>query len=33
VSNWVFLSDDEKRAIWERITRDGTAMRFRNDRL
>ena len=28
VSNWVFLSDEEKRAIWERITREGTAMRF-----
>jgi predicted Fe-S protein YdhL (DUF1289 family) len=28
VSNWVFMTDDEKRAVWERITRDGTAMRF-----
>ncbi|RKP54713.1 DUF1289 domain-containing protein [Pararobbsia silviterrae] len=28
VSNWVFLSPEEKRAIWERITREGTAMRF-----
>jgi predicted Fe-S protein YdhL (DUF1289 family) len=28
VSNWVFLSDEEKRAVWERIAREGTAMRF-----
>ncbi|MBU6494086.1 MAG: DUF1289 domain-containing protein [Burkholderiales bacterium] len=28
VSNWVFLTDAEKQAIWERITREGTAMRF-----
>lgn len=28
VSNWVFFSDQEKQAIWERITREGTAMRF-----
>ena len=28
VSNWVFFSDEEKAAVWERITRDGTAMRF-----
>ncbi|MET3819789.1 putative Fe-S protein YdhL (DUF1289 family) [Burkholderia ambifaria] len=28
VSNWVFLSDDEKRAVWERIKREGTAMRL-----
>jgi predicted Fe-S protein YdhL (DUF1289 family) len=28
VSNWVFLSDEEKQAIWERITREGTARRF-----
>jgi predicted Fe-S protein YdhL (DUF1289 family) len=33
VSNWVFLSDDEKRAVWERITRDGTAMRFKYDKI
>jgi predicted Fe-S protein YdhL (DUF1289 family) len=33
VSNWVFLSDDEKRAIWERITREGTAMRFTRDKV
>ncbi len=29
VSNWVFLSDAEKQAVWERIRREGTAMRFR----
>ncbi|MFJ2991047.1 DUF1289 domain-containing protein [Pandoraea sp. NPDC087047] len=28
VSNWVFFSDQEKAAVWERITREGTAMRF-----
>ncbi|KVU37401.1 hypothetical protein WK68_17190 [Burkholderia ubonensis] len=33
VSNWVFLSDDEKRAVWERISREGTAMRFQYDKL
>ncbi|PRF94730.1 DUF1289 domain-containing protein [Burkholderia multivorans] len=33
VSNWVFMSDDEKRAVWGRITHEGTAMRFRNDKL
>ncbi|ABX15196.1 protein of unknown function DUF1289 [Burkholderia multivorans ATCC 17616] len=33
VSNWVFMSDDEKRSVWARITREGTAMRFRNDKL
>ena len=32
VSNWVFLTDEEKRAVWERIERDGTAMRFQKDR-
>ena len=29
VSNWVLLSDEEKQAVWERITREGTARRFR----
>ncbi|MDF9431575.1 DUF1289 domain-containing protein [Cupriavidus gilardii] len=28
VSNWVFMSDAEKQAVWERITREGTARRF-----
>ena len=31
VSNWVFYSEAEKQAIWERITREGTAWRFRQD--
>ncbi|WP_423197074.1 MULTISPECIES: DUF1289 domain-containing protein [unclassified Cupriavidus] len=29
VSNWVFFSDEEKQAVWERITAEGTARRFR----
>lgn len=29
VSNWVFLSEEEKQVVWERITREGTARRFR----
>jgi len=29
VSNWVFFSDEEKQAVWERITHEGTARRFR----
>ena len=33
VSNWVFMSDEEKRAVWTRIEQEGTAMRFQNDRL
>lgn len=28
VSNWVFMSDEEKQAVWERITREGKARRF-----
>jgi len=28
VSNWVFLSDEEKRAVWHRINAEGTALRF-----
>ncbi|WP_354682216.1 DUF1289 domain-containing protein [Cupriavidus necator] len=31
VSNWVFFSDEEKQAIWARITREGTARRFQTD--
>lgn len=30
VSNWVFMSDEEKQAVWERITRERTAIRFQN---
>lgn len=29
VSNWVFFSDEEKRVVWDRITREGTARRFK----
>jgi len=29
VCNWVFLSPDEKKKVWERITAEGTAMRFK----
>jgi predicted Fe-S protein YdhL (DUF1289 family) len=28
VANWVFMSDEEKRAIWARVTEEGTAVRF-----
>lgn len=28
VSNWVFLSQEEKDSVWKRIRADGTAMRF-----
>lgn len=28
VSNWVFLGQEEKDAVWKRIRADGTAMRF-----
>jgi predicted Fe-S protein YdhL (DUF1289 family) len=31
VSNWVFMSDEQKAAVWERIAREGTAMRFMRD--
>ncbi|MDA0572335.1 DUF1289 domain-containing protein [Burkholderia gladioli] len=33
VANWVFMSEEEKAAIWERITLDGTAMRFKYDKI
>lgn len=29
VSNWVFMDDTEKQAVWERITREGKGKRFR----
>jgi uncharacterized protein len=32
VSNWVFYSEDEKRAIWNRIVGEGKAMRFVRER-
>lgn len=25
VDNWVFLSDEEKAAVWQRISQDGSA--------
>ncbi|MCY0388161.1 DUF1289 domain-containing protein [Robbsia sp. Bb-Pol-6] len=28
VANWVFLSEEEKRAIWERVTREASSVRF-----
>ncbi|AEA60874.1 DUF1289 domain-containing protein [Burkholderia gladioli] len=33
VANWVFMSEEEKAAVWERITLDGTAMRFKYDKI
>ncbi|WP_246795002.1 DUF1289 domain-containing protein [Burkholderia perseverans] len=33
VANWVFMSEEEKAAVWARITREGTAMRFQYDKL
>jgi predicted Fe-S protein YdhL (DUF1289 family) len=33
VANWVFMTDDEKRTVWERIEREGTAMRFKYDKI
>ena len=30
VSNWVAMSPAEKKGVWERITLEGTAMRFTN---
>ncbi|MDR8757874.1 DUF1289 domain-containing protein [Burkholderia pseudomultivorans] len=31
VSNWVFMSDDEKRAVWARIRREHAARRSWQD--
>ncbi|NCX40437.1 MAG: DUF1289 domain-containing protein, partial [Burkholderiaceae bacterium] len=28
VSNWVFMSPEEKQSVWVRIQAEGTAMRF-----
>jgi predicted Fe-S protein YdhL (DUF1289 family) len=28
VSNWVFMSPEEKQSVWTRIQAEGTAMRF-----
>lgn len=32
VSNWVFFSEEEKRAVWTRIRAEGTAVYFTRDR-
>lgn len=28
VANWVLMTDQEKKDVWERITKEGTAVRF-----
>ena len=28
VANWVFMTDEEKEVVWERIIADGTSKRF-----
>lgn len=28
VSNWVLMTDEEKKNVWARITAEGTAVRF-----
>ena len=30
VSTWVAMDAEEKRKVWERITNEGTAMRFKD---
>ena len=30
VSNWVAMSPSEKKQVWQRITEEGSAMRFKN---
>lgn len=30
VSNWVAMGPEEKKRVWQRITLEGTAMRFTN---
>jgi predicted Fe-S protein YdhL (DUF1289 family) len=32
VSNWVFMSPEEKAAVWKRIQAEGTAMRFQRNK-
>jgi predicted Fe-S protein YdhL (DUF1289 family) len=32
VSNWVTFNPEEKRKVWDRITSEGTAMRFTNQK-
>ncbi|MGR8024663.1 MULTISPECIES: DUF1289 domain-containing protein [unclassified Burkholderia] len=33
VANWVFLNEAERTAVWKRITLEGTAMRFRVEKV
>jgi uncharacterized protein len=30
VVKWIFMDEQEKRGIWDRIVADGSAMRFRD---
>ena len=32
VSNWVFMTPEEKSAVWKRIQAEGTAMRFQRNK-
>jgi uncharacterized protein len=32
VSNWVFMTPEEKAAVWQRIQAEGTAVRFQRNR-
>jgi predicted Fe-S protein YdhL (DUF1289 family) len=32
VSNWVFMTPEEKAAVWQRIQAEGTAMRFQRNK-
>jgi uncharacterized protein len=32
VSNWVFMSPEEKQSVWVRIQTEGSAMRFTRER-
>jgi predicted Fe-S protein YdhL (DUF1289 family) len=32
VSNWVFMSPEEKAAVWQRIQAEGTAVRFQRNK-
>jgi hypothetical protein len=31
VVQWIFLTDPEKKKVWERISAEGTAIRFRKE--
>jgi predicted Fe-S protein YdhL (DUF1289 family) len=32
VSNWVFMTPEEKAVVWKRIQTEGTAMRFQRNK-